>query len=1050
MAGQRPPEHPARCCYVCGHYAHMDRFCVMCGAALATDGPRQAIGRAYLLNELPRLVSEDGLTPAVAARIRDRMLAEREAPPSAATAATRPAEPPAAVSPPAQVARGPAAVAPGPVRSARDLDLGASTLLLYVGAFLVVVSALIFVNVSGDQISDSTKLVLMLIGTLGFLGAGIVCHRAPSIRQAGRTFLIIGALITPLDFAAYYALVARQSPFTSPALWLIGSFMCGGLYAALRIGGYGRGYSYLLLAAYLSAAAAAHSALELPDSAFAVPFAFVVLSVEAVRLAREPYASLVLNPLRPAVSAIALLAVVGLIGPLSSSSVPERWAAPLHAFLLTGYYSLRARRGPRWERVIAHFGPAAVVLSAARALDADLRGLAIVLLGLAAAHAVAATARWSAARVPWLPREARYSSAFLAIASMLSGGTAATGTPLDAAVLWAGALVLAALSTIRIDGLPVTHVRVLTVLGVLAAALAYSETLTAAGLIAPTSSAEQVGLAYVPFALALGVIAGIARSWTHALPLAASSAAVSLLTVLSTLPSAPLHTIATITFAVAAAAGSVRAGPRALMASSAFATLALFGLLRWADAAFFWWPLALAIQGAAAAPFALRRSVPARWRDAARLIALASLGIATATGFVLSTVDGGSPWDTRVWRSTIAALLALGAVGSIASRQLRSGMGELVSSLALPLAAEMAVAMVHADLLEAYTLPLAAWAFAVAAAFARRRSSPEAEKAAEYAGAALLLAPTLVQGWDADDLRRIVIGATAGVAMLGFATWSRRERLARSAIAALALVVLRAADEPIAMDPFSAALGAAVIGLAYAVGRYAPDRLPPRIVAALEVVGAALILAPTIRLSLESGETLRAAAATAGAVGMVAAGLFRGRPWLAAAGLAVLAVEGLLALANADERQWIAIGTGLLLLVLGTGGRPLASAATRHLLRYVDGAGLALFLLPAFVLTFGPDAAAQTGLLLAQLIVVLVAGAVLRLRRHVVASLALLGIEALRVLADVVDRLPNWASFGIAGAVLLLAGFVLLARRDSWSRWRATADSWWAAQRLGD
>src|SRR3989337_110232 len=55
----------------------------------------------------------------------------------------------------------------------------APSLLLYVGAFLIVVSALIFVNVSGEQISDNTKLVLMLVGTIAFVVAGLACHRVP-------------------------------------------------------------------------------------------------------------------------------------------------------------------------------------------------------------------------------------------------------------------------------------------------------------------------------------------------------------------------------------------------------------------------------------------------------------------------------------------------------------------------------------------------------------------------------------------------------------------------------------------------------------------------------------------------------------------------------------------------------------------------------------------------------------------------------------------------------------------------------------------------------
>src|SRR3982075_1791051 len=111
----------------------------------------------------------------------------------------------------------------------------APSLLLYLGAFLVVVAALIFVNVSGQQISDSVRLALMIVGTLGFLGGGLACHRIPRVEEAGRTFLIVGALLVPLDFGAYYALVAHVSPFTSPAMWVLGSLAAAGLYATLAI-----------------------------------------------------------------------------------------------------------------------------------------------------------------------------------------------------------------------------------------------------------------------------------------------------------------------------------------------------------------------------------------------------------------------------------------------------------------------------------------------------------------------------------------------------------------------------------------------------------------------------------------------------------------------------------------------------------------------------------------------------------------------------------------------------------------------------------------------
>src|SRR5260370_2806470 len=101
--------------------------------------------------------------------------------------------------------------------------------------------------------AESVRLVLMIVGTLGFLGGGLMCHRIPRVEEAGRTFLIVGGLLVPLDFGAYYALLAHVSPFTSPAMWVLGSLVSAGLYATLAITAYGRAYSYLFFIASLSA-----------------------------------------------------------------------------------------------------------------------------------------------------------------------------------------------------------------------------------------------------------------------------------------------------------------------------------------------------------------------------------------------------------------------------------------------------------------------------------------------------------------------------------------------------------------------------------------------------------------------------------------------------------------------------------------------------------------------------------------------------------------------------------------------------------------------------
>src|SRR5205809_860268 len=65
-------------------------------------------------------------------------------------------------------------------------DLWAN-LLLYLGAFFVVMAALIFVAYSWRSLAGTTKAAIMLGFTAAFLGAGAVCLRAPRVRPAGHT-----------------------------------------------------------------------------------------------------------------------------------------------------------------------------------------------------------------------------------------------------------------------------------------------------------------------------------------------------------------------------------------------------------------------------------------------------------------------------------------------------------------------------------------------------------------------------------------------------------------------------------------------------------------------------------------------------------------------------------------------------------------------------------------------------------------------------------------------------------------------------------------------
>src|SRR2546425_2215288 len=255
-------------CYFCGREQGPNArgFCLSCGRPLTATPASELFGRRYILYRLDDLARGGVLDADSAERVRRPRLGE----PGEAPTPERPA-PPVAPSPvdalPAVASRPMRPVRPAVTAAVRERPAGSSpieslftperapSLLLYLGAFLVVVAALLFGNVSREQVSDAVRLALMIIGTLGFLGAGLLCHRVPRVEEAGRTFLVIGALLVPVDFAAYYVLVAHESPLTSPVMWIVGSLWSAGLYGGLATNRYGTAYAYLFFAACLSAIA---------------------------------------------------------------------------------------------------------------------------------------------------------------------------------------------------------------------------------------------------------------------------------------------------------------------------------------------------------------------------------------------------------------------------------------------------------------------------------------------------------------------------------------------------------------------------------------------------------------------------------------------------------------------------------------------------------------------------------------------------------------------------------------------------------------------------
>jgi hypothetical protein len=167
-------------------------------------------------------------------------------------------------------------------------------------------------------------------------------------------------------------------------------------------------------------------------------------------------------------------------------------------------------------------------------------------------------------------------------------------------------------------------------------------------------------------------------------------------------------------------------------------------------------------------------------------------------------------------------------------------------------------------------------------------------------------------------------------------------------------------------------------------------------------------------------------------------------PLVAAASASAL-VAALMEIAwlRPSEVQAFTVPTGAYLVALG-----LLALRDRRA-RWVEWApplevvGAIVLLGPTHLASWDRAGFGQGIRLLAEVSVLLAIGLILRRRWLVAVALAFTGLQALRVLVDVIDRLPNWVVFATSGALLLAVGFVLLLKRELWVRWQTRAAAWW-------
>ena len=825
-------------------------------APAAESADQEIFGRHYLVSRLDDLVTARALDASAAERVRAVIVAELNA---IRDARSRPADAFVRVAPPtleATTPSGPSLADRVAAATSRFATEQTPSLLLYIGAFLIVVSAFIFVSVSGDQISDLVKLVLMVAGTSAFLGAGIVCHRYPRVLPAGRTFLVIGALIAPLDVAAYYVLVARVSPLDAPTLWTIGSVLCAALYAALRLFGYGVGYSYLFFAALLSAIFGGEALIRLPLAWASIPLAALALLIERFETRAPALVATLLAPLPRVTMGVAALAGAALVIPIWSNTVIDRAALPVDAALLTIYYALRSGNGHRWERVLATLGPGIVIGGSAYAAGAGVAtlGLVSVLVGSAyLAHELfPALYRTVTTRAPWAAPELTWIGFALLVGGLLPIEAYSRSQAVAAVAFLVAATALMALSwdwDDRSGTLASLRSEHLVGAAVVAAVIGYRYAMAAASL-PPLLQNTPIDLArsYAPLSLAAWLAAAVLlRMRPASARVVGGAAAILTLGVsLGSYGDAPVHTTVNALYAAGAAVVAIRMKDhRVLWVAAALAMLSAMGAARWSLVPAVWVPL-FALAPAAIA--FVGGYVPAARPMRGTLLQIGAAGSVYAAGQGIQLSSGVRPWDADVWRTTMVAVAAAGAFGGLEAWRRRSIELGVAAGAALPVLIGMALLMTHTTLVESLTVPFAVYGF-VATWATRRSARADLNRASplfEYAAATLAIAPTATR---ADDFGTLIASLVIAFGLLLAASRWRLVPTTNVALVVLfVLAITRVYVDP-RIDEIRIVAGALLLALC-AVSVRAPQRLRLPSLPAAELVASALIVVPTAVVAL--------------------------------------------------------------------------------------------------------------------------------------------------------------------------------------------------------
>ncbi|HSX58527.1 MAG TPA: hypothetical protein VLE47_04660 [Candidatus Saccharimonadales bacterium] len=162
-------------------------------------------------------------------------------------------------------------------------------LLLYIGAFLIIASASIFVGFNWATLNGSIKALVLTLLNVAFFGFGFWFYNTSKIKTAGATFIAIGALLIPFSGLSWYNFVLGPDGFSPNIVWLITSIIAASVYFSLAYYIKHPFYTYIAGFGGLSTLLAGVNTLSLSQEFYilaGIVFAFLLLL--ATRLFNKP------------------------------------------------------------------------------------------------------------------------------------------------------------------------------------------------------------------------------------------------------------------------------------------------------------------------------------------------------------------------------------------------------------------------------------------------------------------------------------------------------------------------------------------------------------------------------------------------------------------------------------------------------------------------------------------------------------------------------------------------------------------------------------------